>query len=227
MVMSPPHGDGRSGPETPEDRTKPLTRRRFARGLAVLGERDPDLSRILATIGPPPLRSRKPGFAALVHIILEQQVSLASAQAAFDRLLRDVPDLTPARFLSVDPDRLRRMGFSRQKALYCRGVASAIRDGALRLEGLRRMDDRRARDRLTAMKGIGRWTADVYLLSALRRPDVLPVGDLALRKAVKAVKALERPPTPEEFHALAAPWRPWRAVAARLLWHHYLHPSNR
>lgn len=170
----------------------------------------------------PPLWARRPGFSALVRIILEQQVSLASARAAFERLRASVDRLTPRSFLELDAATLRRAGFSHQKADYCRSLAQEIVAGRLRLADLARMDDDSAHRRLTGLRGVGRWTADIYLLMALGRPDIWPRGDLALAKATQRVKQLTRLPTDEELSEIAATWRPWRAVAARLLWHDYL-----
>ena len=205
---------------------EPLTEPSFGRALADLGHWDPDIEAVVATHGPPPMWAREPGFATLVHIILEQQVSLASAKAAFDRLRAAVEVLTPAVFLDLDVETLRRIGFSRQKTRYCRNVADAITEGGLDLDGLERLPDDQARTALVAITGIGRWTADIYLLMALRRPDVWPAGDLALAIAAQRVKRLASRPSTLELEALGEPWKPWRAVAARVLWHHYLSGSQ-
>jgi DNA-3-methyladenine glycosylase II len=202
--------------------TEPMTEPAFGRALAELGRWDPDIEAVVATHGPPPMWARQPGFATLVHIILEQQVSLASAKAAFDRLLAAVGTLTPAAMLELDDETLRRIGFSRQKTRYCRNVADAITEGSLDLDGLAGLTDDQARTALVAITGIGRWTADIYLLMALRRPDVWPAGDLALAIAAQRVKRLASRPSTPELEALGEPWKPWRAVAARVLWHHYL-----
>jgi DNA-3-methyladenine glycosylase II len=166
--------------------------------------------------------ARDPGFPTLVHIILEQQVSLASARAAFDRLRHAAPILTPMAFLKLDGEMLRRVGFSRQKTRYCRNLAQAMADGSLCLTRLEAMDDNRVRAELLKITGVGPWTADIYLLMALRRPDVWPAGDLALGTAVQRVKRLQLRPTAEKLEALSQLWKPWRAVAARVFWHHYL-----
>jgi len=166
--------------------------------------------------------AREPGFPTLLHIILEQQVSLASAKAAYNRLLAAVSLLTPDRFLELDDAALKAIGFSRQKTAYGRDLALAIIEGRLDLDALEVMDDATARSELIKIKGIGLWTADIYLLMALRRPDIWPRGDLALAVAVQQVKRLPACPTSDELDELGAAWRPWRAVAARLLWHHYL-----
>jgi len=194
----------------------------YRRGLAELAGRDADLGRVLYELGPPPMWDRRPGFATLVHIILEQQVSLASARACFDKLAASVGELTPATLLALDDAALRAAGFSRQKIEYARVLATAVRDGGLDLEALAEENDDSVRRHLMSVKGIGRWTADIYLLMALGRPDVWPVGDLALVVAAKKVKKLETRPSADEFRELGEAWRPWRSIAARLLWHHYL-----
>ncbi|MBW2059449.1 MAG: DNA-3-methyladenine glycosylase 2 family protein [Deltaproteobacteria bacterium] len=199
-----------------------LTKPAFDRALGILGDRDPDLGCVLSSLGPPPMWVRGPGFPTLVRVILEQQVSLASARAAFKRLRQSVPALTPDRFLELNGERLRQMGFSSQKTRYCRNLAKAITEGSLCLEWLEAMDDDQARAQLVKIKGIGRWTADIYLVMALRRPDVWPMGDLALNAAVERVKRLKARPSWQELMAISETWKPWRAVAARLLWHYYL-----
>jgi DNA-3-methyladenine glycosylase II len=199
-----------------------LTERSLARAVRELAARDPDLARVLERHGVPPLWAREPGFPTLVLLVLEQQVSLASARAAFDRLLAAVGTLSPSSFLPLDDVKLRAIGFSRQKAGYTRDLARALLDGSLDLAAVAALPDDEARTALTQLRGIGAWTADVYLTMALRRPDAFPSGDLALLVAAQRVKRLDRRPTPLELEALAEPWRPYRAAAARLLWHSYL-----
>ncbi|MCX6028477.1 MAG: DNA-3-methyladenine glycosylase 2 family protein [Chloroflexi bacterium] len=200
----------------------PLTEATLAHALATLTARDPLLARLLAALGPPPLWAREPGFPTLLHIILEQQVSLASARAAFDKLSAIAAPLTPERFLALDDATLKAVGFSRQKTGYGRNLAQAILAGSLDLARVAAADDDAARAELMQVKGIGRWSADIYLLMALRRPDVWPSGDLALAVAAQRALGLPALPKPDELDAIAAAWRPWRAVAARLLWHYYL-----
>lgn len=199
-----------------------LTEAELRRATRALARSDPDLARVVKRHGPPPLWQRQPGFATLVHIILEQQVSLASARAAFDRVRALARPFTPANFLLLDDRQLRAAGFSRQKTLYCRNLARAIVEEGLRLPALARLDDAEVRTRLTAVKGIGTWTADIYLIMALGRPDVWPRGDLAIAEAARQLKRLATRPTDADLAAICEPWRPWRAVAARVLWHHYL-----
>ncbi|MCL4559249.1 MAG: DNA-3-methyladenine glycosylase 2 family protein [Chloroflexi bacterium] len=191
-------------------------------GVDVLAGRDRDLRRIWEQYGAPPLWARPVGFPTLVHIILEQQVSLASARAAFERLKQAVSPLTPAGLLGLRDAELKTIGFSHQKAAYARHLAQEILAGRLDLSALEEMDDDRARLELLRLRGIGPWSADIYLLMALLRPDVWPVGDLALAVAAQKVKWLATLPSPAELEDLGRAWQPWRAVAARLLWHYYL-----
>jgi DNA-3-methyladenine glycosylase II len=130
----------------------------------------------------------------------------------------------PASFLTLDDAELKALGFSGQKGRYCRELARAVIGDSLNLNDLDSLADDQVRAELTKVTGVGRWTADIYLLMALGRPDVWPRGDLALHKAVQDLRGLEAPPTPAEFEELAEPWRPFRSIAARILWNHYLHP---
>jgi DNA-3-methyladenine glycosylase II len=200
----------------------PLDEKQLRRAVKTLAARDADLAAIVARFGQPPLWPREPGFATLVHIILEQQVSLASAKAAFDRLQAALNRIEPASFLTLDDAALKAIGFSRQKMHYVRSLAGALLEGELDLHSLHKLDDAAVRAALKRLKGIGDWTVDVYLLMALRRPDAWPVGDLGLLVAAQEVKQLPARPSPADLETLGEAWRPWRAVAARLLWHHYL-----
>ncbi len=199
-----------------------LDRQGLIRGIDVLCARDADLARLFESMGPPPLWPREPGFPTLVRLILEQQVSLASAEAAFNRLLALVAELTPASFLTLTDTALKTAGFSRQKTRYCRGLAEGLAGGALDLETLSQLDDEEVLAVLTRVKGIGPWTAQNYMLMALRRADAWPAGDLALAVAVQRVKGLETRPDTAALIEIGEAWRPWRAVAARMLWHYYL-----
>ena len=203
-------------------RKKTLTEKNFQTGLNVLIRRDPDLAKVVEDFGPPPLWKRKPGFATLVHIILEQQVSLASARATLNKLMQAVSPLTPEKFLQQDDKALKAYGFSRQKTAYCRDLAESMLNGRLELKGLVAQNDSQVRRTLMAVKGIGPWTADIYLLMVLRRPDIWPIGDLALVSAIQKLKQLPVRPGSDEINTLAVAWKPWRAVAARILWHYYL-----
>jgi DNA-3-methyladenine glycosylase II len=202
--------------------TASLTKKSLREGALYLAARDKDLARLLETNGVPPLWARKPCFSTLIHIILEQQVSLASAMAMYRRLIDNLVPFTPKRFLEVGSSYLRSLGVTRQKAAYCINVAEAILVGQLDLKAVSRMEDLTVFDTLTRIKGIGPWTADIYLLMALCRPDVWPPGDIALTNTVRKVKELHKYPSPSTLSRIAEAWRPFRSVAARMLWHHYL-----
>ncbi len=199
-----------------------LSQESLLEGVTYLTKIDPDLAKVILDLGNPPLWSRKPGFPTMIHIILEQQVSLASARAAFIKLEMAAGQLTPERFLEFTDEELREIGFSRQKTKYGRELSKAIQKGKLDLEELSSLDDISVRNELMKIKGIGIWTADIYLLMALLRPDIWPSGDLAIAKATQNIKKLPSIPTPEMLDEIATPWKPWRAVAARILWHYYL-----
>jgi DNA-3-methyladenine glycosylase II len=199
-----------------------LTSAGLTQAVEWLAARDHSLAYIVERYGLPPLWAREPGFPTLIHIILEQQVSLASARAAFERLCAAVAPLTPDGFLTLNDVQLKSFGFSRQKTSYGRELASAILHGKLDLDRLPKLDDDTIRTELKQIKGIGDWTVDIYLLMALRRPDVFPPTDLALLAAVQQIKKLDTRPTPPKLTLMAEDWRPYRSVAARLLWHFYL-----
>jgi DNA-3-methyladenine glycosylase II len=200
----------------------PLDQARLLAAVNELAAADPALGEVVARFGPPPMWARDPGFPTLVHLILEQQVSLASAQAAFDRLRAAAAPLTPRTLLHLDDAQLLAVGFSRQKTRYARALATAVDDGSLDIDGLASLDDDGVDAALTALPGIGPWTSTIYRLMVLRRPDAWPVHDIALAQAAAELRGLDRRPDPTEMLALAESWRPWRAVAARILWHHYL-----
>jgi len=201
---------------------KTLNDKTFSLAFKELSNQDPDLAHLLDTLGTPPQWFREPGFATLLYIILEQQVSLQSAKAVYTRLNDLIAPLTPENFLTLDDATLKDIGFSRQKSAYGRNLAHTIVDGTLDLERLSALDDEAVSAALTAIKGIGPWTANIYLLMALRRPDIWPVGDLALAISVQEVKKLEKRPTHPALTKMAEAWQPWRSVAAHLFWHYYL-----
>ncbi len=188
---------------------------------AELAGADGALAGLYASNGPPPLWERPPGFPTLVRLILEQQVSLASGRAAFDRLQTRLGEVTVARFLPLSDEELQALGFSSQKARYVRLLAEAVVDGRFRFDDLGVLDDDEATAALLSLTGVGPWTAANYLLFAERRADVWPHGDRALVVSLGRVLGAA-PPSFDEADARAEQWRPWRAVAARLLWHHYL-----
>jgi DNA-3-methyladenine glycosylase II len=215
-----PAGGETSG--APAASSRPLQRASLLVAVRTLSRADPRLGRLVTRHGPPPLWARRPGFASLLRIILEQQVSLASARALYRRLEGRLGRIEPAGVLALGVTGLQGLGFTRQKASYACGVAEEIVSERLLLGRLGRCADEEAVARLVRLKGVGPWTAAIYLLMALRRPDVWPPGDLALHKALARLSRSDRLPTSEEAQRLAARWRPYRAVAARILWHGYL-----
>jgi DNA-3-methyladenine glycosylase II len=203
-------------------RSPRLTRAVLASAVQVLRERDAALDRIVSRHGPPPMWGRPTGFATIVQIILEQQVSLASGRAGFARLVALAGSATAERIAALEQRDLRRAGLTRQKAEYIHRLAVATASGDFDPARLVRLGDDDARAALVALKGVGPWSADVYLLMALRRADAWPAGDLALQIAAMEVKRLRSLPSAKELARLGERWRPWRAVAARILWQHYL-----
>ena len=187
-----------------------------------LAAADPDLQQIIDTYGYPPFWSRTNTFESLVHIILEQQVSLASALSALNKLRERIQEITPARILLLTDEEMRACYVSRQKNSYIKHLAEALLSGQLKLEEFPSMSDDEIRARLTTLKGIGNWTADVHLMFALQRADIFPIGDLAAVNALKRVKQLPSETTREQMLEIVAQWAPYRTLAAMLLWHYYL-----
>lgn len=201
---------------------KPLDDDDIKRACVELSASDPHLARVYETYGTPPLWERPTGFGTLLNIILEQQVSLASAKACFDKLAAHLGEVTPANLLSINDADLKTIGFSRQKAAYARHLSEAIIENRIDLDGLHLLPDAEVKAELVKLKGVGEWTSDVYLLMAMLRPDVMPKGDIALHAAYQKLTKADKRPGSDEFVAMAEKWRPFRSVAARLLWHFYL-----
>lgn len=199
-----------------------LTRQTLAKAARELALQDKNLADILLKHGEPPMWRRTAGFPTLVHIILEQQVSLRSGKAMFDRLNGAIQPFNPERFLFHGEGYLRGLGVTRQKSAYLIHLSTLLVAGELSLARLTKLNDDEARRALMRVKGIGAWSADVYLLMAMRRADVWPSGDLALAVALQDLLRMEKRPSPEDLDVLAQKWRPFRAVAARMLWQHYL-----
>jgi DNA-3-methyladenine glycosylase II len=190
--------------------------------LNALAARDRDVAAALAAIGPPAPRDRPPGFGSLLRAIVAQQISTAAAMSLWTRLAAAIDPVTPEVVARLDAEALRALGFSRQKAAYALGLARDILDRRVDLESLPSLDDESAIAHLMQIKGIGRWSAEVYLLFALGRPDIWPAGDLALAVAMQRLKRLRRRPDPKRLIRLAEPWRPYRGAAAHFLWHYYV-----
>ena len=195
-------------------------------GIAALAG-EPVFAAILERAGPPRFRRRRNGFETLLHIILEQQVSIDAAAAMFRRLHGLLGGVTPAAFLTVDEANLRLCGFSRQKAAYGRGLAEAVASGSLDFRRLAAAPDDEALAALVALKGIGRWSAEIYLIFALGRADIWPAGDLGLQFGVAVELGLGDRASERELRDIGERWQPWRSVAACLFWQSYLHARNR
>jgi DNA-3-methyladenine glycosylase II len=199
-----------------------FTKKNFHTICDELARVDADLATIIDTHRYPPMWTRPNSFETLVHIILEQQVSLASALAALNKLRERLQPITPESFLSLTDEELKACYFSRQKTVYTRGLAQALVARELDLEVLTDLPDDEVRSRLIALKGIGNWTIDVYLMFVLQRTDIFPIGDLAAVNALRRVKKLSRDVSREHIQEVAAGWQPYRTVATMMLWHLYL-----
>jgi len=196
-----------------------LSRSRLRRHLDKLAERDPDVAKALEQVGYPPPRHRPPGFATLFQVIVSQQVSTHSASAIWARCQAQLGmEPEPHHVLACKHESLRDCGLSERKAEYARDLAAHFADGRLCSERLSVLDDEAAIEALVSVRGIGRWTAEIYLLFAEGRPDVWPADDLAIQVAYQRMKGLEERPRGRDFYALSEAWSPWRGAAAILLW---------
>jgi len=209
------------------EKQRSLTRALLGEGARQLAARDVDLARVHARLGDPPIWGRRPGFPALVKIILEQQVSLRSAAAMYCRIDDYIGGMSPHNVDRIGVTGLRQIGVTRQKAAYCHGLARRVLDGTLDLGAVSRASDDEGRRMLLDVPGLGPWSVDIYFLMALRRPDVWPRGDLALASALRDIKGLRALPSHEQQLKLSQAWAPWRSVAARILWAHYLSARGR
>ena len=198
-----------------------LTEETLTQGLAELAARDADVARGLDEAGPPELRRGDPGFTTLLRAIVSQQISKAAAATVWGRLEQAAGGIAPDLLLKLDGDGLRGAGLSRQKAGYVSGLAEAVISGGIDLDGLGERPDEDVIEELVKLKGIGRWSAEIYLLFALGRPDAFPAADLALMIGAQRLKRLNERPTPAALTKIAESWRPWRGPAALLLWRYY------
>lgn len=187
-----------------------------------LAAADPQLKFIISTYGYPPMWTRPNTFESLVHIILEQQVSLASALAALNKLREKITTITPGKLLALTDEELKACYFSRQKTTYARALANAIQQRQFVPKALEKLPDEVVREKVVALKGMGNWTADIYLMFVLRRADIFPIGDLAAVNALKQVKQLPKETSREQLLEISGAWKPWRTVATMILWHYYL-----
>lgn len=205
----------------------PLSEASFTAAALGLAAGDSHLKAIIDAHDLPEFWHRPPTVATLALFIVEQQVSLDSAKAVFERMVSALGEVTADTLADSPDETLRAVGLTRQKLRYLRGLGESVRSGAFDLEDLAHQPDPEARVRLLELTGIGPWTADVYLLASLRRPDVWPVGDRALQVGVGECLGLDSPPSPGHLEDLGERWRPYRSVAARLIWHDYLQRRGR
>jgi DNA-3-methyladenine glycosylase II len=206
---------------------EPVPPRAARLGLNRLARLDPDLARIEREVGRLPWRTREPGFSALLSAIVSQQISNQAASAIWGRLCALPGCLAPERFLALDDDCLRAAGLSRPKIGHARALAEAFGAGVLATEALAALDDAAAIAAISSVRGLGAWSAEVYLLFALQRADVFPAGDLALQASLADLRGLAARPSARELRAMAEAWAPHRALAARLLWHWWRHRTGR
>ena len=197
-----------------------ITEETLPGALAELAALDADMARALEEVGPPPLRARPAGFDALMRIIIGQQVSVAAAQAIWDRLAAHCDPMTPQAFLGLSDEDFQAIGFSRQKKAYGRSLAELLASGRLDLSVLEELDDEAAITEITKVKGIGRWSAECYLLFSHGRPDIFPADDLGLMIGAQKLKRMRVRPDAKTLARLAKTWHPWRSAAARMLWHY-------
>ena len=187
-----------------------------------LAEQDAHLKAIILRYGHPPMWVRPNTFQSLILFILEQQVSLASAYAAFKKLKKKIGAVTPQKILALTDAELRACYFSRQKIVYARELAKAVQSKQINLKKLSLLPDEEVRIELIKLKGIGHWTIDVYLMHSLQRTDLFPLGDIALVNSLKEVKLLPKDISKEKMLEIAEAWRPYRTIAAMILWHSYI-----
>jgi DNA-3-methyladenine glycosylase II len=192
----------------------------------ILAKRDKDLKNIIRQYGYPPLWSRVASFATLIHIILEQQVSLASAKAAFLKLESTIGHITPEKILRLNDEEMKACYFSKQKMKYARHLAEVILNGELNIDVLQTLPDDVVRSELKKVKGIGDWTVDVFLMMVLHRNDCFAIGDIALMKSIKEVKSLSPLISKEKVLSIVETWKPYRTIATFLLWHAYIQKRN-
>ena len=220
-------GYGKRVMRTPIAPAAPLDEPALALAVRTLARAEPRFAHIVKRHGPPPLWPRDPGFQTLVLLMLEQQVSLAQGRAMFTRIANATGAVTPSNVAALGASGLRALGVTRQKSAYLAALADRLERSDFDLDALAALSDADADAALDALHGVGPWTAQCYLLFALRRSDVFPAADLALLEAVRQLWRLRARPSPEALARRAQAWRPHRAVAARLLWHHYLSERGR
>lgn len=198
-----------------------MDERIISQGMQALADGDPDVATALQAMGPPPPRIRPAGFETFLATIVSQQLSTHAARAIMGRLVALLPEPTAAALLEVDDEVLRGAGLSYRKVEYAKGLALAVTESRFDIAGLAAMTDAEAVAAITALRGFGRWSAEIYLMFSLGRRDIFPADDLALQVALGRLKQLETRPTPKQARSLVAHWAPWRSVGSLFLWHFY------
>lgn len=190
-------------------------------GMQALAGQDPDVAHALSQLGPPPPRIRPAGFETFLATIISQQISTEAARAIMGRVVALLPERSAAALLAVDDEALRGAGLSYRKVEYAKGLALAVTESRFDIEGLETMADAEAIAAITALRGFGRWSAEIYLMFSLGRQDIFPADDLALQVALGRLRKLDKKPTPKQARELVAHWAPWRSVGSLFLWHYY------
>ncbi|WP_415889832.1 DNA-3-methyladenine glycosylase family protein [Neptuniibacter sp. SY11_33] len=196
----------------------------IARGMQALALLDPDIKRAATQLGPPPVRHRPKGFETFLSAIVSQQISTKAAQAILERVTALMPEVTASELLNIDDQTLRDAGLSWRKIEYAKGLADAVNTGHFDIEGLDALDDKAAIASITNLRGFGRWSAEIYLMFSLKRPDIFPADDLAIQVALGRLKRLPDKPTPKQARDMVEHWAPWRSVGSLFLWHYYHGP---
>lgn len=198
-----------------------MNKRTINRGLKALAEVDADLAHAFGVIGAPEPRVRPAGFETFLSIIVSQQLSTEAAKTILGRVHDLLPELSADGVLSVSDEDFRGAGMSFRKIEYAKGLALAMQTGQFDVDGLEHMEDQEAIDSITALRGFGRWSAEIYLMFSLGRKDIFPADDLALQVALGRLKKLEGKPTPKQAREMIEHWSPWRSVGSLFLWHYY------
>ncbi|WP_333599805.1 DNA-3-methyladenine glycosylase family protein [Flavobacterium sp.] len=192
--------------------------------ILFLSEKDKTLQFIVENFGHPIIQKRDEGFAALCHIILEQQVSIASAKACYEKLQQYFGEIVPEKMVNATDEELRRFGVSRQKSIYLKHLAEKVLSKELVFESFASKSEAQIREELLKLKGVGNWTIEVYLMFCLQAPDIIPLGDIAIKNTIKELYDIH---TLEEMELLADNWKPHRTLASYILWHYYLKKRNK
>jgi DNA-3-methyladenine glycosylase II len=192
--------------------------------ISYLTSKDETLKFILDNFGNPIIQKREEGFASMCHIILEQQVSIASAQACYIKLENHFGKITPEIVINASDDELRSCGISRQKIIYLKDLANKVLSNAIDFKSYTIKSEEQIRKELITIKGVGNWSIEVYLMFCLQSPDIIPLGDIAIKNTLKELYNCQ---TPEEMQLISDQWKPFRTIASYIIWHYYLKKRNK